>query len=200
MKVIEVEDDLYRYIAGQTEHIGESASAILRRLLGLAPTDTSGGDTQANNVTGERVVAGANAGSAQAAGEVANISVEGNSAAEAIRAQSKLTFKRLLKDPKVSQQKAAVGRFLYLLAKLHHLNPSAFAGVLAIRGRNRIYFARSESSLLATGPSSNPKQIQGSDYWVIVNSNTATKQRMLAKVLHLMGCDAELAKQITALL
>ncbi|MCL4111117.1 UNVERIFIED_CONTAM: hypothetical protein GTU68_033424 [Idotea baltica] len=33
MKTIEVDEDLYRYIAGQTERIGESASDILRRLL-----------------------------------------------------------------------------------------------------------------------------------------------------------------------
>ena len=33
MKTIEVDEDLYRYIAGQTQHIGESASDILRRLL-----------------------------------------------------------------------------------------------------------------------------------------------------------------------
>ena len=31
MKSIEVENDLYRYIASQTESIGEDASAILRR-------------------------------------------------------------------------------------------------------------------------------------------------------------------------
>ena len=37
MKRIEVEDDLYAYIAGHTEQIGESASDILRRLLGLDP-------------------------------------------------------------------------------------------------------------------------------------------------------------------
>lgn len=36
MKRIEVEDDLYAYIASHTEQIGESASDILRRLLGLA--------------------------------------------------------------------------------------------------------------------------------------------------------------------
>lgn len=35
MKTIEVDEDLYRYIAGQTKHIGESASDILRRLLNL---------------------------------------------------------------------------------------------------------------------------------------------------------------------
>jgi len=35
MKTIEVDEDLYRYIAGQTQHIGESASDILRRLLNV---------------------------------------------------------------------------------------------------------------------------------------------------------------------
>lgn len=35
MKTIEVDEDLYRYIASQTKHIGESASDILRRLLNL---------------------------------------------------------------------------------------------------------------------------------------------------------------------
>ncbi len=35
MKRIEVEDDLYAYIASHTQQIGESASDILRRLLGL---------------------------------------------------------------------------------------------------------------------------------------------------------------------
>ena len=33
MKTIEVDEELYRYIASQTHHIGESASDILRRLL-----------------------------------------------------------------------------------------------------------------------------------------------------------------------
>ncbi|HBZ7238582.1 TPA: replication initiation regulator SeqA, partial [Klebsiella pneumoniae] len=33
MKTIEVDDELYRYIASHTLHIGESASDILRRML-----------------------------------------------------------------------------------------------------------------------------------------------------------------------
>ena len=33
MKNIEIEDDLYAYIASQTQHIGETASDILRRLV-----------------------------------------------------------------------------------------------------------------------------------------------------------------------
>lgn len=35
MKIIEVDDELYHYIASKTEKIGEPASAILRRLLGF---------------------------------------------------------------------------------------------------------------------------------------------------------------------
>lgn len=38
MKTIEVDEQLYRYIASRTLHIGESASDILRRLLSL-PTE-----------------------------------------------------------------------------------------------------------------------------------------------------------------
>lgn len=33
MKTIEVDEELYRYIASHTQHIGESASDILRRML-----------------------------------------------------------------------------------------------------------------------------------------------------------------------
>lgn len=35
MKTIEVDEELYRYIASHTLHIGESASDILRRMLNL---------------------------------------------------------------------------------------------------------------------------------------------------------------------
>lgn len=40
MKTIEIDDDLYHYIASQTQRIGESASDILRRLLGQQIDDT----------------------------------------------------------------------------------------------------------------------------------------------------------------
>ncbi|GHA18089.1 negative modulator of initiation of replication [Oceanisphaera arctica] len=41
MKTIEVDEDLYRYIASNTQHIGESASDILRRLLKLDSTSAN---------------------------------------------------------------------------------------------------------------------------------------------------------------
>lgn len=39
MKTIEIDDELYQYIASQTLHIGESASSILRRLLAIKSKD-----------------------------------------------------------------------------------------------------------------------------------------------------------------
>lgn len=39
MKTIEIDDELYQYIASQTLHIGESASSILRRLLAIRSKD-----------------------------------------------------------------------------------------------------------------------------------------------------------------
>lgn len=45
MRTIEIDDDIYRYILQNAQEIGESASAILRRLLGLpaqGPAQRSG--------------------------------------------------------------------------------------------------------------------------------------------------------------
>ena len=44
MKIIEVDEELYQYIAAQTQSIGESASDILRRLLNLPIHATSSVD------------------------------------------------------------------------------------------------------------------------------------------------------------
>ncbi|WP_394131635.1 replication initiation negative regulator SeqA [Shewanella maritima] len=45
MKYIEIDEELYRFIAGKTERIGESASDILRRLLGLSVSDVQANET-----------------------------------------------------------------------------------------------------------------------------------------------------------
>lgn len=41
MKTIEVDEELYRYIASHTQHIGESASDILRRMLKFTAGQTA---------------------------------------------------------------------------------------------------------------------------------------------------------------
>nr|WP_172624025.1 replication initiation regulator SeqA [Rhodanobacter glycinis] len=40
MKSIQIDEDLYQYIAAHTEQIGESATSILRRLLNLSASGT----------------------------------------------------------------------------------------------------------------------------------------------------------------
>lgn len=42
MKTILIDDDLYSHLVSQTQEIGESASSILRRLLGLKPGSYGG--------------------------------------------------------------------------------------------------------------------------------------------------------------
>src|SRR5690554_5453007 len=48
-KRIEIDDELYRFIAGHTLHIGESASAILRRLLNLPAVVATTSTTEAGS-------------------------------------------------------------------------------------------------------------------------------------------------------
>ncbi|MGY3928647.1 replication initiation negative regulator SeqA [Aeromonas simiae] len=55
MKTIELDDDLYLYIASQTRHIGESASDILRRLLGQSAPVTAPGPATAPEKVAPRV-------------------------------------------------------------------------------------------------------------------------------------------------
>lgn len=53
MKIIEVDEELYQYIAAQTQSIGESASDILRRLLNLPAHATSKVDFFESDVSTE---------------------------------------------------------------------------------------------------------------------------------------------------
>lgn len=46
MKSIEIDDELYHYIASQTQYIGESASDILRRLLKFEQVETASAPSQ----------------------------------------------------------------------------------------------------------------------------------------------------------
>ena len=54
MKTIEVDDQIYHYIASRTLHIGESASDILRRLLALPQDNALGAVTVSDQHTTEQ--------------------------------------------------------------------------------------------------------------------------------------------------
>ncbi|MCH8502005.1 MAG: replication initiation negative regulator SeqA [Aliidiomarina sp.] len=170
MKKIEIDEELYAYIAAHTQHIGESASTILRRLLGLSPT----------------AVQESNLSQGMALAKTAPVSAH---------AQGTSVFD-ILDRADIAAQKGAVGRFLFILSLLHRCHAEQFAQVLEIRGRNRLYFATSEQELLAAGNSTNPKQIPGSPYWVVTNNNTTKKKSILNAVATEMGYDGSEAEQI----
>lgn len=181
MKSIEIDDDLYAFIAGQTKHIGESASDILRRLL----MPHSQNDTPPSAAR-QSSAAPAPAPAQSRPATVAKPTTSGKSSARRVTRSS--IIERLDADTLASYTKR-VDLFLFILSQLHELHPEDFARVEEIKGKNRVYFATSKEALLNTGSSTNPKQIPQSQYWVVTNNNTAKKLAMLEQVLQLLGYD-----------
>lgn len=181
MKTIEIDDDLYQFIAGQTQRIGESASDILRRLLPGAPVKATIAAPAAP------VAAVSTAPVAAAVVEPAGKTKAGN-------------IFDLVTPQDLQTEQNIVGRFLYLLSVLARVHKKDFARVLEIKGRNRLYFGTSAEALNEAGSSTNPKQIPNTNFWVITNSNTTRKKMMLTETAIKLGYSAEDAERIRDLL
>ncbi len=166
MKTIEIDDDLYHYIASQTQQIGESASEILRRLLLPQQSTVIPAPSEAVNLA-------------------VNVPV----------AQDQKVFDILSKQD-LQAELSVVGRFLIILSALARAHKTQFAKVLDIKGRNRVYFGRKEADLLEAGSSTNPKPIPNSEFWVITNSNTTRKKMMLTEAALKLGYSQEEAELI----
>lgn len=169
MKSIQIEDDLYHYIASQTQDIGESASDILRRLV---MPESLNRESASNNQKVTTV------NSTQAVATDAQ-GVEQDCQASAVF--NELNGQQLHAIPKI------VERWLLVLSVIHKHNSQQFAKVLGMSGRNRTYFATNKDTLLETGSSTNPKNVPGSEYWVITNNNTVKKINMLKDVAEQVG-------------
>lgn len=204
MKSIEIDDDLYAFIAGETKHIGESASDILRRLLmpqfnPEQTAETQPGQRPAEPAVGKpataqkaTVTAAANKAAAQKTATSSRATGGQKSAPAASRGRKTVNRGEILKratPEALKEYTKRVDLFLFMLAQLHELHPESFKQVEQIKGKNRVYFATSKEALLNTGSSTNPKQIPGSAYWVVTNNNTAKKVAMLEQVLQLLGYD-----------
>ncbi|WP_427977995.1 replication initiation negative regulator SeqA [Agarivorans sp.] len=177
MKTIEIEEDLYLYIAGQTKHIGESASDILRRLLQV----NSGGEL---------------ANKALAADDVSIQQPTTESGLqEAAQTQQDTSIKTVtnkelaahfeLSD--VAQAGSSTKRFLFLLSKLYSIDSALFSQACVIKGSKREYFSQDKQQLLASGKTTKPQAIPDTPYWVITNTNTARKRYILQHVASEMG-------------
>lgn len=174
MKKIEVDDELYRYIASHTQHIGESASDILRRMLkftaGIAPA-VPVNISHSEPVAEEKPV---------------------NVARQRVRAVREL----LLSDDYAAQSRA-VNRFMMVLSTLYQLDAKTFGEATeSLHGRTRVYFAGNEQTLLANGNQTKPKHIPGTPYWVITNTNTGRKCSMVEHIMQSMQFPAELIEKV----
>lgn len=221
MKTIEVDDELYQYIASNTKFIGESASDILRRLLTVNTNNqnavvehketSSDLEKNASDVKAEEInVSAVKNVSNKKQNKQKNQEFEGkdistdtnvvaanNDSPEKTFVQE-LTSKTsgqnifdVINKEELATQRGAVGRFLLILANLYRVHADKFSSVLEIRGRDRLYFAKSELELLESSSSTKPKQIPTTQYWVITNSNTTKKKLMLTDVAKKLGYTAD---------
>lgn len=176
MKTIEVDEDLYRFIAGQTERIGESASDILRRLLqvdsqGMAPI--------------EEIV------------EPKGIVVSKEVGFTPEKFDGVKEMRSLLISDEFASLKKAIDRFMLVLSTLHKIDAESFSEATQVKGRKRVYFADNEETLLANGNTTKPKAIPQSPFWVITNNNTSRKRQMVEQLMSRMNFQAELIEKVT---
>lgn len=179
MKHIEIDEELYHYLASNTQFIGESASSILRRLLSF-PNENNNNEM----ITPELITTSF---------------TQGTTTSFESKPVNSNVFNYINKE-ELAIQRGAVGRFLLILSALYRIHTEEFAVVLSIRGRGRLYFAGSEHELAQSGVSTKPRQIPESPYWVITNSNTTRKKMMLTEVSKALGYNQQQIEEIRDLL
>ena len=200
MKTIEIDDELYAFIASQTKHIGESACEILRRLLidepGIVTTVvTSGASIPAAPAQAETTPEPVAATPAKATPK-AKPAPAPVTTASAPSVSGDDLLQCVNKDA-LSQFDKRVDQFLFILQQIYLQHPGDFAKVESIVGKNRKYFASSKEELLKSGSSTNPKAIPDSGFWVVTNNNTAKKLAMLSQVLQILGYDDKVVETVS---
>ncbi|NQZ94737.1 MAG: replication initiation negative regulator SeqA [Moritella sp.] len=193
MKTIELEDDLYRYIASQTKDIGESASDILRRLLDVS-TDVSADLTNVEVL--QQHVVDTNSETKQTVTK-SPVIVEPTPVSAPIVVETEVeavshstlptSIAKLIKNKKFKETTVSVTKFIQILSVLYAEHPTEFDSATDIKGRKRIYFAKSESELLSAGSTTKPRHIEHTPYWVITNTNTGRKRNIITQLMAEMG-------------
>ena len=182
MKTIEVDDELYRYIASHTQHIGESASDILRRMLKFSAVSQPASGAPAAKAAPTAAPAAAPAVEAKPA----------NPVKDKVRA-----MRELLLSDEYAEQKRAVNRFMLVLTTLYSLDSKAFSEATeSLHGRTRVYFAEDSRTLLKSGNQTKSKQVPGTPWWVITNTNTGRKCSMIEHIMQSMQFPAELIEKV----
>ena len=182
MKNIEIDDELYHYIASRTQSIGESASDILRRLLRLPSSPQPFALVQQNVIDELKEMAKPN--------HEPSVKLE-------VKRSSNEQLEKVLNSALFTEPAKGVVRFLRLLEALYKHNPDAFAKATEmVTGNSRTYFAKDEASLLKHGNSVKAKQIPSSPFWVVTNNNTNRKGLIVTNVMSEMGLPEKLIKRV----
>jgi len=179
MKTIEVDEDLYRYIASQTQHIGESASDILRRLLKVETNNKSGASSFIKAGMAEK-------------GIVVSKDIVKESSIDGVK-----EMRSLLISDEFAGLKKAIDRFMLVLSTLYRIDSSSFSEASQVKGRKRVYFADNEKTLLANGNTTKPKAIPNTPFWVITNNNTSRKRQMVEQLMVRMNFSTDLIEKVT---
>jgi negative regulator of replication initiation len=104
-----------------------------------------------------------------------------------------------LNDPEFLRLRSAVDKMLHLLGVAYRLRRETFERVvLPIRGRRRRYFAKSEAEVANSGNSTQPRNIPGTEIWVMTNSPTPQKRDMLEEALRLLGFSGDAIRDAVA--
>ena len=156
MKIIEIDEELYKYITIHTQYIGESKSNILRRILNLNSINKYADNYFLNKKNKNTLTC---------------------------QSKNYILRKFILSENYIFKSKI-VSKFITLLSILYQLDASSFnATILHIRGRIRIYFSTDKYILLKNSLSSKPKNIPLTPYWVITNTNTLRKIIIIKKLM-----------------
>lgn len=181
MKKIEVDDELYHYIASRTQFIGETASEILRRLLKFPSSPQTLVLIQEDMLNDLKNLA--NEKNTQQ-------NIEKNIVTNQKKEEINLILNHLdilLSSDEFINETKAVRRFLSLLSLLYLAAPERFTyGTENIQGSERVYFAQNEELILSTGSGVRAKQIPETPFWVITNNNTERKGIILTKLMEAM--------------
>lgn len=168
MKTVQLDDDVYAHLLSQVQVIGEDASSILRRLLKI-PVNSAKPKTVINH--DEPLI------TTKACGRI----------------------DECIEHPHFQMEREAIGKFLFTLSWLHKMHgEEEFSKILAIRGRKRLYYAKSADELDESGSSVYPQRIPNTSYWVVTNNDTPKKQRMLSDVMRVLGYPFHEIERLTA--
>lgn len=153
MPIIEIDQDLYDYLLRNANRIGEDASSILRRLLGL-PDPGRYEPPRSDEEASELV--------------------------------------RFLRSRAMLPRRSVTDRYLALLGWLgkHHEDETFEEKLLSIRGRKRVYFARTEQEIADSGKSTHPQEIPGLGLWAMTNADSSQKADIARRLMESLGYNA----------